>query len=98
MTAQLPDAAPSNWVDRHAPPAMQPWLKLGRFDRPAGIWLLFWPCLFGAFLSPPAGCWRWWPLFLGAGRTVGDARRRCVSCAAGRPDTRHAHAVPPARR
>jgi 4-hydroxybenzoate polyprenyltransferase len=43
MTAPLPDAAPSNWVDRHAPPALRPWLKLGRFDRPAGIWLLMLP-------------------------------------------------------
>src|SRR5687768_4721226 len=34
----LPDAAPTNWVDRLAPPSLRPWLKLGRFDRPAGIW------------------------------------------------------------
>ncbi len=39
----LPDAAPTNWVDRYAPPALRPWLKLGRFDRPAGIWLLMLP-------------------------------------------------------
>ena len=39
MSTILPDAAASNWVDRHAPPALRPWLKLGRFDRPAGIWL-----------------------------------------------------------
>jgi 4-hydroxybenzoate polyprenyltransferase len=43
MTAPLPDAAPANWVDRHAPPALRPWLKLGRFDRPTGIWLLMLP-------------------------------------------------------
>jgi 4-hydroxybenzoate polyprenyltransferase len=42
-TAPLPDAAPTNWVDRHAPQALRPWLKLGRFDRPAGIWLLMLP-------------------------------------------------------
>jgi 4-hydroxybenzoate polyprenyltransferase len=42
-TAPLPDAAPANWVDRHAPPRLRPWLKLGRFDRPAGIWLLMLP-------------------------------------------------------
>jgi 4-hydroxybenzoate polyprenyltransferase len=41
--APLPDAAPSNWVDRHAPAGLRPWLKLGRFDRPAGIWLLMLP-------------------------------------------------------
>jgi len=39
----LPDAAPTNWVDRWAPASLRPWLKLGRFDRPAGIWLLMLP-------------------------------------------------------
>ena len=34
QTAPLPDADASNWVDRHAPAAFKPWLKLGRFDRP----------------------------------------------------------------
>jgi 4-hydroxybenzoate polyprenyltransferase len=43
MSAHLPDAAPTNWVDRHAPGGLRPWLKLGRFDRPAGIWLLMLP-------------------------------------------------------
>ena len=43
MTAPLPDAAPANWVDRLAPPPLRPWLKLGRFDRPTGIWLLMLP-------------------------------------------------------
>jgi 4-hydroxybenzoate polyprenyltransferase len=42
-TVPLPDAAATNWVDRHAPQALRPWLKLGRFDRPAGIWLLMLP-------------------------------------------------------
>src|SRR5688572_18677331 len=42
-SAPLPDAAPANWVDRHAPAGLRPWLKLGRFDRPAGIWLLMLP-------------------------------------------------------
>ena len=43
MTTPLPDAAPTNWVDRLAPVAVRPWLKLGRFDRPVGIWLLMLP-------------------------------------------------------
>ena len=42
-TAPLPDAVPTNWVDRHSPVGLRPWLKLGRFDRPAGIWLLLLP-------------------------------------------------------
>jgi 4-hydroxybenzoate polyprenyltransferase len=41
--AHLPDARPDNWVDRIAPPKLRPWLKLGRFDRPAGAWLLMLP-------------------------------------------------------
>jgi 4-hydroxybenzoate polyprenyltransferase len=42
-TTPLPDAMPRNWVDRFAPTALRPWLKLGRFDRPTGIWLLMLP-------------------------------------------------------
>ena len=42
-TAPLPDAARDNWVDRLAPARLRPWLKLGRFDRPAGVWLLMLP-------------------------------------------------------
>jgi 4-hydroxybenzoate polyprenyltransferase len=43
MTTALPDARPDNWVDRLAPPSLRPWLKLGRFDRPIGAWLLMLP-------------------------------------------------------
>lgn len=50
-TAPLPDATRTNWVDRLAPPAWRPWLKLGRFDRPIGIWLLFLPCAMGMALG-----------------------------------------------
>jgi 4-hydroxybenzoate polyprenyltransferase len=42
-SAPLPDARPTNWVDAYAPAALRPWLKLGRFDRPVGIWLLMLP-------------------------------------------------------
>jgi 4-hydroxybenzoate polyprenyltransferase len=41
--AHLPDATPDNWVDRLAPRSLRPWLKLGRFDRPIGTWLLMLP-------------------------------------------------------
>ncbi len=43
IAAPLPDASSANWVDRFAPPALRPWLKLGRFDRPIGAWLLMLP-------------------------------------------------------
>jgi 4-hydroxybenzoate polyprenyltransferase len=47
----LPDAAPTNWVDRFAPRGLRPWLKLGRFDRPAGAWLLLLPGWWGVALA-----------------------------------------------
>jgi 4-hydroxybenzoate polyprenyltransferase len=51
--APLPDAAAGNFVDRLAPAAVLPFLKLARLDRPAGAWLLLLPgwqgiCLFAA--------------------------------------------------
>ena len=53
-TAPLPDAAPTNWVDSHAPGWAQPWLKLGRFDRPTGNWLLMLPGWQGIALAHAA--------------------------------------------
>ena len=50
-TAPLPDATPSNWVDRFAPTGLRPWLKIGRFDRPTGIWLLMLPGWQGVVLA-----------------------------------------------
>jgi 4-hydroxybenzoate polyprenyltransferase len=50
-TAPLPDAANDNWVDRFAPAWLQPWLRLGRFDRPAGAWLLLLPGWQGVALA-----------------------------------------------
>lgn len=53
-TAPLPDAARQNWVDAHAPEGLKPWLKLGRFDRPIGIWLLLLPGWQGILLAMAA--------------------------------------------
>ncbi|HWQ87576.1 UbiA family prenyltransferase [Brevundimonas sp.] len=53
-SAPLPDAG-SNWVDRHAPEPLKPWLKLGRFDRPVGIWLLLLPGWQGIALAWASG-------------------------------------------
>lgn len=80
MTTPLPDAAPTNWVDRHAPPALAPWLKLGRFDRPTGIWLLMLPgwqgiALAGA-MQGELPDWRWLIAFF-----LGAALMRAAGCA-----------------
>jgi 4-hydroxybenzoate polyprenyltransferase len=47
----VPDAAPGNWVDRLAPAAAKPYLRLARFDRPIGAWLLLFPCWWGQALA-----------------------------------------------
>ena len=45
------DATPENWVDRWAPPFLRPYLRLGRFDRPVGVWLLLFPCWWSQTLA-----------------------------------------------
>jgi 4-hydroxybenzoate polyprenyltransferase len=47
----VPDARPGNWVDRLAPATLQPYLRLARFDRPIGAWLLLFPCWWGQALA-----------------------------------------------
>ncbi len=44
-----PDALKS-WIDR-LPARAQAYLRLARLDRPAGTWLLLWPCLAGLALA-----------------------------------------------
>jgi 4-hydroxybenzoate polyprenyltransferase len=48
------DAPARNWVDRFAPLGWRPWLRLGRYDRPIGSWLLLWPCWWSAALAANA--------------------------------------------
>jgi 4-hydroxybenzoate polyprenyltransferase len=47
----LPDAPRGNWVDRWAPVAWRAYLRLARFDRPIGAWLLLFPCWWGQALG-----------------------------------------------
>lgn len=44
-----PDAQ-KGWID-WLPPRAQLYARLARLDRPAGTWLLFWPCIAGLALS-----------------------------------------------
>ncbi|QBF33565.1 4-hydroxybenzoate octaprenyltransferase [Thalassococcus sp. S3] len=48
---QVADAVADNWVDRWAPSATRPYLRLSRADRPIGTWLLLLPCWWGLSLS-----------------------------------------------
>ena len=45
------DALATNFVDRLAPARLRPWLRLARYDRPIGSWLLLWPCWWSAALA-----------------------------------------------
>src|SRR5204863_7487975 len=58
-TARVADAT-GNWVDTHAPSWSRPYLRLSRFDRPIGSWLLLMPC--------------WWSAALAAGVAHGAGR------------------------
>jgi len=53
LATPVADAAPLNWVDRHAPAFMRPYARLARLDRPIGTWLLLWPCLWSISLATP---------------------------------------------
>src|SRR5215218_6419832 len=48
--ARVADAT-GNWVDRSAPLWSRPCLRLSRFDRPIGSWLLLMPCWWSAALA-----------------------------------------------
>jgi 4-hydroxybenzoate polyprenyltransferase len=50
VTARVADAT-GNWVDTHAPAWSRPYLRLSRFDRPIGSWLLLMPCWWSAALA-----------------------------------------------
>jgi 4-hydroxybenzoate polyprenyltransferase len=82
MSAPLPDAG-HNWVDARAPEGLKPWLKLGRFDRPIGIWLLLLPGWQGIALAlvhhrRTPDLYDLW-LFVGFG--IGACLMRAAGCA-----------------
>ncbi len=47
----IADASSGNWVDTWAPGPVKPYLKLARFDRPIGAWLLLFPCWWSQALA-----------------------------------------------
>src|SRR6202012_3236227 len=50
VAARVADAT-GNWVDTRAPLWSRPYLRLARFDRPIGSWLLLMPCWWSAALA-----------------------------------------------
>src|SRR6201989_1766846 len=50
VAARVADAT-GNWVDTRAPLWSRPYLRLARYDRPIGSWLLLMPCWWSAALA-----------------------------------------------
>ena len=86
MTQPATNTQQTGWVDRLAPAPTRPWLHLARADKPAGFWLLMWPCWWATALA--AGGWpdlRLLALFLvgaivmrSAGCTINDIMDRDI--------------------
>src|SRR6056297_135238 len=78
---QVADAYRGNWVDRLAPAATRPYLRLSRADRPIGTWLLLLPCWWGLLLAMlHDGRATWHDLWIFAGRGLGAFLKRGAGC------------------
>jgi len=80
-TGQVADAVKGNWVDRLAPAATRPYLRLSRADRPIGTWLLLLPCWWGLLLAMlHDGQATWHDLWIFAGCGIGAFLMRGAGC------------------
>ncbi|MDF1871093.1 4-hydroxybenzoate octaprenyltransferase [Vannielia sp.] len=79
-TAAVADAVSGNWVDRLAPKATRPYLRLSRADRPVGTWLLLIPCWWGVLLAAASTGWRWFDLWIIIGCALGAWLMRGAGC------------------
>lgn len=78
---QVADAYRGNWVDRLAPAATRPYLRLSRADRPIGTWLLLLPCWWGLLLAMlHDGRAGWHDLWIFAGCGLGAFLMRGAGC------------------
>ncbi|SEP84881.1 4-hydroxybenzoate polyprenyltransferase [Devosia sp. YR412] len=74
------DAQSGNLVDRYAPPWLKPYARLARWDRPIGIWLLFWPCVWGLALAAVANPERGFDWIAAILMVLGAALMRGAGC------------------
>ncbi|HXQ49554.1 MAG TPA: 4-hydroxybenzoate octaprenyltransferase [Stellaceae bacterium] len=92
----MSDIHSGDWADRHAPPALRPYIRLARLDRPIGTWLLLFPGWWGIALA--ARSWPDWRLIVlfgigavamrGAGCTLNDIADRDFDAKVARTRTR----------
>jgi len=96
MADTATDIPSNHWIDRRAPRPLRPYLRLARWDRPIGTWLLLLPCWWGLALASPG-----WPdpwLFVlfaigaivmrGAGCTLNDIVDRDIDAQVARTAAR----------
>ena len=78
---RVADAVSGNWVDRRAPAALRPYLRLSRADRPIGTWLLLLPCWWGLALAiGQDGQARLFDLWIAVGSAAGAWLMRGAGC------------------
>ena len=92
----MTDIRTGDWADRHAPPALIPYIRLARLDRPIGTWLLLFPGWWAIALAVPG--WPDWRLMIlfgigamamrGAGCTLNDIIDRDFDAQVARTRTR----------
>jgi 4-hydroxybenzoate polyprenyltransferase len=73
------DATPRNFVET-MPAAWRPYLRLSRFDRPIGFWLLALPCYMGQFLGRGGIGFSYFDLLLMALWAIGAIAMRGAGC------------------
>jgi 4-hydroxybenzoate polyprenyltransferase len=64
------DIPAMSWIDRLAPAATRPYLRLARVDRPIGTWLLLFPCWWSLSLAAPNWPDAWLLALFAAGAVV----------------------------
>lgn len=76
----IADAPSRNWVDGLAPSGWRPFLRLARYDRPIGFWLLAIPCWVGMALAHLNRPWSRTDLVLAIAFWVGAVAMRGAGC------------------
>jgi 4-hydroxybenzoate polyprenyltransferase len=76
---RVPDSIPKTWVDR-APETIRPYLRLARYDRPIGFWLLAIPCWMGLALARVPEGFLWSDLWLAILFGIGAVAMRGAGC------------------
>ncbi|MEM1387219.1 MAG: 4-hydroxybenzoate octaprenyltransferase [Pseudomonadota bacterium] len=81
LDQSVADAQVGNWVDRYAPAAARPYLRLSRIDRPSPTWLLLIPCWWSILLaSLHQQSFGWSEAWIMAGCAIGAVLMRGAGC------------------